>query len=344
MPNATRNATTTQGQTETSPENKSPSKILNIVVQIVLAIIVIIVLYIITLIVLNVDTIVQTSSTTVKPQEKTKIIDGYATSSMLSNRNFNTISPRAENFKKIGRSINTMGGAQFTYQFWIKIEDADDSHFKNLILLLKGDKRKYKMGYYANIAGSTTGKRLAKTIEADQLICAPMIRFNSSYRDFTVRINTAKHPRVDIPITMNKTPGIGRQNLLSLMALNSWYLLTFVFFDNFSIPQSTEDGIKFIFYVNDIPYVEENASTKLELKNNSIKQNDGDLFILPNNTNNANFMKIANINYYNYALNASQVESVYKQGAPTYGASEINQKQNMPTYISAYNKIDVFNM
>ena len=326
---------------------KPSALVLNIFIQIVLALIVIVILYIITLAVLNIDSLIMTSNQDVKPHETIKILDGYASVSNVNNKSYNTVTPYADSFKKIGKSMNTMGGAQFTYQFWVKVQDADDDLFKDLIVVLKGDKRKYNLGYYTKLNENTAlGEPTYKLMESklsEYAVVAPMIQFTKSYRDLKIRINTNKNPIVDIDINMNQSPGAGRQNLLSLLAINSWFLLTFVFIDSFSVPQAAEDGIRFIMYVNDVPYIEHNASTIPDFKNNTLKQNDGDLFLFPDNTKGGEFFKVGNMNYMNYAMTHKEVLKSFALGPPTYPAIPDNSADKQAAYISAFNRIDQYN-
>ena len=308
---------------------------MNMAIQIVLGLVFVVILYIVTLVVLNIDSMVVSAETRVKPREMTRIIDGFASVSYLTNKQYNTVTPFANMFKKISKSLNTAGGAQFSYQFWIKVEDANDELFKNLIVLLKGDKRKFRVGYYK-------GDKLYKK-EETYAVSAPTIMFTNSFRDLRVIMNTSKAPIVNIDINMNASPGAGRQNLLSLMALNSWFMLTFVFVDSFSVPSSSENGIKFLMYVNDIPYIEHTANSMNILRGNTLKQNDGDLFIFPDNTRSGEFVKIGNVNYYNYALTPKEVTGIYGAGPPNHPAVVDEKNSKSPAFISAGNKIDIWN-
>jgi len=311
---------------------------MSMVVQIVLALVIVIILYIVTLVVLNIDAIVVKNSTKVKPHETTMIISGHAPVAYLGNKSYNTYNSFADNFKKIGKSVNTTGGSQFSYQFWLKIDDPNDKLFQDLVVLLKGDKRKYKIGLY----NADTLKR-ELILPSSNVIACPLIKFNKSYRDITVQFGTANSPITSININMNPNdPGEGRRNLLSLLPLN-WYLFTFVFEDNFSYVSGNENGINFKFWVNDIPYQENTASDNPELRNNTLKQNDGDLFILPNPPESGNFMKLGNIKYCNYALEGEEIKKTYQGGPPTTSAIERDQGTQKPTYLSAYNKIDIYN-
>jgi len=289
-------------------------------------------------VILNIDALVAINSTKVRPHETTMIVSGYAPVSYLGHKSFNTFNYFADNYRKIGKSINTSGGAQFSYQFWIKIDDPNDKLYKDLVLLLKGDKHKYKIGLYDE---ETSLKTL--TLPADYTITCPLIKFVDSYRHINVKFGTTNSPITSIDINMSpNNPGEGRRNLLSLLPLN-WYLFTFVFEDNFSYVSGNENGINFTFWVNDIPYQENTASDNPELRNNTLKQNDGDLFILPNPPESGSFMKLGNIKYCNYALTDNEIKNTYMGGPPKTLAEELDQGKPKPTYLSAYNKIDITN-
>uniref|UniRef100_A0A6C0BG00 Uncharacterized protein n=1 Tax=viral metagenome TaxID=1070528 RepID=A0A6C0BG00_9ZZZZ len=312
---------------------------LNIIIQVIFGLVVIILLYVITLVVLNVDSIVASKSVTVRPRDMTLVIDGYAPSSQMANKSYNTINPFVEDFRKIGRSINTHGGAQFTYQLWMKIEDITIANFENQVLLLKGDNRKYNIGLY----DITSGKLIDDTFKNDYAIKSPLIKFGSSYKDIIVEFNTNKTLNYSTHIKTN-TDGdpISKRNALSLLPIN-WYLFTFVFEDNFSQTDSSENGIKFTFYMNDFPYHSVSASSDPILRNNFLKQNEGNLHILPGMKTVNDFIKLANIKYYNYAVDHASVMSEYSKGPPKHAATLVAQNVAKPAYLSAYNKMDIYN-
>lgn len=310
----------------------------NIILQVVLAIIIVLILYIVTLVIIDTDSLIVSVNTSVMPREKTIIADGYASASFFSNKNYNTFNPYVDNFVKIGRSINSFGGSQFTYQFWIKIENPTDEYFKNLIILLKGDRRKYKVGLYDQ------DNKIYDKLPEDIAIACPIIKFVDSYRKLNVVFNTRKSPFTSIDINMNPDDSIlSRRNVTSLLALSKWFMMTFVFEDNYSLATGSENGINFRFYIDDFRY-QTNTPSDVNLNMNTLYQNDGDLNILVNNTaTDGNFLKIGNLAYYNYALNDDDVRQCYANGAPTKDISFLESKNNKPPFLTAYNKIDIYN-
>ena len=196
--------------------------------QFLLAFLIVLILYIITLIVLSVDALVVVPSYKVKPREQILIKTGNNSSALLAKSRFNTIFPFTKgNFARIPRSVNGSTGAQFTYQFWMKINDTKDSSFKDLVLLLKGDDRKYKIGYYN--PGGDMALLAERTEGPKHMIKCPLIKFKDSYKNMVVEMNTNKHPDVQIEIDLEKSDReTQRKNLLSFLPLD-WFLMTFVF-------------------------------------------------------------------------------------------------------------------
>lgn len=308
------------------------------IMQVLLALVILVILYIITLVVLNIDAIVINQSNVVKPKETTVIIDGYAPVSYLSNRVFNTFNSHADNFKKIGRSVNSMGGSQFTYQFWIKIDDPNDSYFKDLIVLLKGDNKKYKIAFYDKDTNKKTEEK-----GPDTYLACPMIKFVDSYRHMRVSFNTINSPLTYVDINMNPEDTIiGRRNALSLLPL-SWYLLTFIIEDNVSPQSYAENGINFRFWINDFPYQDTTPSSNGMLRNNTLKQNDGSLYLFPSSTDQGSFLKLGDVKYFNYSLTDDEIRSAYKNGPPTKTAADLKNNVSEPPYLTEFNKIDVYN-
>lgn len=319
---------------------------LQIALQVLAAMIIVIILYAVTLSVLNIDSLVVIATAEAKQREMVSLLDGFATPSYLNSINYNTINPYVENYRRIARSMNLGGGAQFTYSMWVKVENANDNLFKDLIILHKGDNKKYQVAYYAPETQEANNASYVRkvTLPADNWIACPQIRFGESYRDIRVRFNTQNEIYNEIQVKMKPdAEPTSKKNLLSLMPLN-WTLLTFVFQDNFSMRENAENGIKFTMYVNDVPYWTESASTYPNFRNDALKQNDGNLFFFPKPVAaGSDFVKIGNVKYYNYAVSSEEVTKEYNAGPPAYEAKPTETGTNRPAHISAYNKIDIYN-
>jgi hypothetical protein len=320
------------------------NRTLFIVLQIIGGLIIVGILYIVTLLILNTDALVLYIDNKVKQNEMISIIDGKSGVLKLSGRQFNTVNAYSTNFKKIGKSLNNKGGAQFTYQFWMKIKDTDNANYNNLTVFLRGDKNKYTKGLYdidTNKIIPNVGS--APNPTGDYMVKCPLLKFGQSYTNMILELNTNKDPSTRIEIKLDGSDQLNKKNLLSLAPL-SWYLITIVLEDNFSYSTTSENGIKVSFYINDYEYKISSASTDALLKNNFIKQNEGDLYLFPDISQTKDFMQIANFKYYNYALAYADVSSMFLKGPPSYEMKDESEgDSNKPAFISAYNKLDIYN-
>lgn len=318
---------------------------LHITLQVVTAIILIIILYIITLAVLSIDSLLanKDDKMNIKQKNNVVIIDGFAGPSILKQIDVNSVNPYTSNFLPIQPSANEKGGISFTWQMWIKVEQPDDNLFKNLILLIKGENQQFNVTYYQKNSSDSNYSKKAQ-LSPDYYIACPSIGFGNSYRQLKVRFNSNKDIVNEININMDTQDPISKRNILSLLPVN-WTLLTFVFEDNYSFTEQTENGIKFTLYVNDIAYWQETASSVPDFRNDFLKWNDGNVYLLPNVSNTSEFLKLGNIKYYNYAIDSNTVKSTYYSGPPKHMAVNLTSKDKVyrPAYISALNKIDVYN-
>jgi hypothetical protein len=313
-----------------------------IFLQVLVALIVVLILYMITLVVINTDALVIDADDRVKQNEETKIITGFANVSKLAGRSYNTINPFADNFKKIAKSLNDRGGAQFTYQFWMKVEDTDPLNYKDLIILMKGDNRKFNRSLYNP---GNKQKTSGDDFSGEYTIGCPIIKFGDSYKQMVVEFNTNNNPKASMIVNADGSLNpLFKRNILSLSPAN-WYMITFVFEDNFSFASGSENGIKVTLYINDFAYQVASASTDPLLRNNTLKQNDGNLFLFPNVSQAKDFMKIGNINYYNYAMSHSDVENSFAKGPPKFEFVESDPtNSSKPAFLTAYNSLDIYNM
>lgn len=296
--------------------------------QVLLSFLVLLILYITTLVVMRIDSLVIEPTFKVKQREETNITNRQMTSASLSKSKFNTVFPFKNDYLKIANSVNGTTGTQFTYQFWMKVNKTNEKAFQDLVILLKGDNRKYGANFY--------DPQTLKLIpylrqDADYFIKCPLIKFTDSYKNLAVEFNTTKHPNVTIPINLDGIdPKQNRKNLLTLLPLE-WFLFTFVFEENYSVKDGIENGIRFTFYLNDLPIAISTGSTDLMLLDNSLRLNDGDLYLFPNYQSDDNLLTMDGMKYYNYAKTDSDVKSDFNRGRKNY---------NVGSAQSLYSSID----
>lgn len=327
--------------------------------QVVIGLIIVFLVYAMSLWILKQDKLVVDERRQHNVTKAFKIIDGYADTPLLANRNWNPLNPVAKNFTPLPRSYNRKGGAQFSYSFWLFLDDTSPENVANKDILVRGDTKEYtytretKRRAKPNkpISGEGEGEgensqRVYDDLETEtatrtgMAIKCPRIRFGPTYDTLVVELNT-QHD-IDHAVHINSISANGvdstlRHNVLKLIE-HKWVLFTFVFEDNVAINEF-EDGIVFRFYINDLLY--HTARIK-----STLRQNNGTLYLLPAESNSSGIKnaRLGDLTYYNYAVNGLQIRDVYKRGPPKHYAKDIGRDTvGSPLYLSVYNEMDIYN-
>lgn len=301
-------------------------------IQFVGGLVIAFILYYASLAALKQDKLVHDSRVNVRDRQMTKIIDGYIEVPVITDTTYETLDARAKSFVALPRSFNRQGGAQFTYQFWIFLDDVSPSTVAGKTILLRGDPKTYKW----NDSSGTASQGVA--------ITCPSISFGDSYDHVKIRFNT-----LDDIGTVYDTKSVSddpaedpasRRQLLKLIS-KKWVLFTVVFEDNLPI-SDFEDGLVLRFYVNDVLYDHATYAGK------TLRQNNGQLILFPTLDQKAGGIskaRVADMSYYNYAQDAAGVRQVFQAGPPTYRANLLGGAENLgsPLYLSEYNKLDIYN-
>lgn len=289
-------------------------------------------LYFSSLFVLHQDSLVQDTRTDVRLPQRTMIVSGYVEVPVIANTVYETLDPRAKSFVSLPRSFNRQGGAQLTYQFWLYLDDVTPATVANKMILLRGDSKVYSW----NDAKGVSNQGVA--------IACPSISFGSTYDKISICFNTLDSilNRFDTH-SQDADPALDpdpRRNLLTLIS-KKWVLFTVVFEDNIPISEF-ENGLSLRFFVNDILYDYASYPGK------TLRQNNGQLTLFPAldaGSAGINKARVADLSYYNYALEANDVKQVFDAGPPTYRSDVAGSSQNIgtPLYLSEYNKLDIYN-
>ena len=279
---------------------------------------------------------------TKNPKATVHIVDGYAYTTIASNRTWNTVNPDSRSYAPIKRSFNRKGGAQYSYSFWLYLEDTAPANVANKDILLRGDDQVYTYRQATDYDDGMVKEKVAQDV-TDITIKAPRIRFGPTFDSFVVELNTLHNPneRINIDPVHNTSheDTTLRHNLLKLMQ-GKWVLLTFTFEDNVAI-NDFEDGIIVRFFVNDLLY--HTAAIK-----SAMRPNNGDFYLLPTSGADDNMIKngrIGDVTYYNYALGMKHVREIFEHGAPKHPCKELMGDGSLgdPLHLSEYNKLDVYN-
>lgn len=314
------------------------TSVTGVLLQILTGVIVTYIIYLIGLYITRSNSIVSFKSVVPTKKTETMILDGVLNSSEIANRSFenkfNTTIPFLRNYMPIVPSLNTKGGAQFSYSFWIYVGDPIKARGKTIFL--KGDKKRYRYTQTNHIgAAGMLGEWNARK-EFDRVVFAPMVSFGNDNMDFDIKFNTFHNMNETIHVRrIESENSLTRNNLQSLFS-KTWFRMTIVFEDNIPI-SDFENGILVRVYLNDNLYqIEKIAST--------LRQNRGDLEIFPDGA--IQNCKIANMKYYNYALSDAEIKNdmaskpdIEKTASST--TKKNDQHQSFETV--AKNHLDIYN-
>lgn len=303
------------------------------VLQLVGGIVIVIGLYYGSLFVLHQDKLVKDMEVDVRKPQRIMIVDGFIETPLIADVQFNTLDPRAASYLSLPRSYNRQGGAQFTYQFWMFVNDTLPATVANKMIMMRGDTKSYR---WSDKSGH---------VYNDIAIACPSISFGDTFDQIKIGFNTldviGNTYVTNSDAIANGMDGVSNRNLLKLTS-KRWVLYTVVFEDNTPINEF-EDGIKLRLFVNDVLY------DYATYAGQTLRQNNGPLVLFPktakNDSGGIKQAKIGNLAYYNYAQDASDVKQVYDQGPPSVRANiqGTNDTVGQPLYLSEYNKLDIYN-
>lgn len=323
-------------------------------------------MYALTLWVIQRDQLVVDTNKMAQPRQQVEIMSGYASGHSMADRIWSTNNMDAMNFLSLKRSFNRRGGAQFSYSFWMKIDDNSVGNVAGKTILLRGDKALYAWTKQVSSDPSFIPDNTKTFPFRDVMVKCPRIRFGDTYGDLVIELNTVEDPDARIEIKSRAEPSIDgipsapdflpgdptmRHNMVSLTK-GRWAMYTFTFEDHIAI-NDFEDGIMVRFYLNDTLYQTNTLPSTL-------RQNYGDMFLFPTissaTADNSVSSRLAaalqtteikgsigNINYFNFSLGIRDVINLHKLGYPMYPSKDMMTSGNEPLYLSEYNRLDVYN-
>lgn len=308
--------------------------VLDIVIQIIIGLVIVVVIQLIALKVMKTDQLVVDKKSGSQSAQITMIMNGFVDTSAFVNKSMNTVDLSAPNYVAIPRSVNRKGGAQFTYQFWMYMDQPNAAAYRDKILFIKGDPNPYEVKKVELTAGK--GEKHLETVTGKPVISCPMIKFGESEKQMHVMFNTLENlfEKVIIETHPNESHAM-RRNLPSL-APNKWVMYTLVFEDHVPI-NDFEDGISIKFFFNDVLY-------QVFRVRGALRQNNGNFVVCPNGGMTG--CRMGNLAYYNYALDFDAVKSVFLNGPPkSYYTGAFSKTASMqPLDLSSYNVVDLYNL
>lgn len=316
------------------------SPLTSIVMQVLLGLVVVFFVYRMSLWLMKKDQLVIDERKHLNTKETVRIVDGFAYTALATNRSWNTVNPASRNYMRLRRSYNRKGGAQFTYAFWMYLDDTSPENVGNKDILIRGDRNEFSYNSETAVADTMLSNTISKNVNGVVVKC-PRIRFGPTHDSYVIELNTLHDPNAmivinPIPATSGEDSSM-RHNVLKLMQ-HRWTLLTFTFEDNVAI-NDFEDGIMVRFYVNDILY-------KTSTIRSTLRPNNGAFYLLPSGDDSSiKNGRIGDVTYFNYALSTAMVRENFERGPPKYPCKDIMGGDSLgdPLYLSEYNKLDVYN-
>lgn len=310
------------------------NKIVSIVIQVIVALIVFIILNNLAVYIMKQEDVIDDPTKLVA----TKLFTGWVETASFTDKAFNIHNPFALNYRKMPHSVNRMGGAQFSYTMWIKLNDVSASNTADHILFLQGDQQQYNY-HTSQVKSSGFSSDNIEKDHLDYLVKCPLVKFGDSADNLIVEFNTTRDISARAEINRIKSADETiRHNVFSLMPGN-WSLMTFIFEDDRRYNEH-EDGVIFTFYLNNVLYHTQRYKGALRL-------NKGDLHILPTGTSQSPMTGgyLDDLTYYNYALNLNDINKLVTAGITNsrYNEMEGDPSFNTPLYLNMYNKLEISN-
>jgi len=285
-------------------------------------------------------------------KKKVKLFEGIYDYSINNKQTYDTYSIIDNTYKDLSPSINQRGGAEYSYNFWLKINKgsmANSTIAEDIILFLRGSILQVP---YKNTpdGSSTVGKNcILDNNKKYILVKNPLIRINKSGSSIIVEYNTLTNPdsyresgtgkiNCDGDSWDDRNQGLlGIYNMTSSEYNDKWFMVTVVLreitpendiLNKFKTSCKIYlNGIKMLDREVEAPY--NGIEDKLE-GSAAMKHNNSPLHLNPGNilnsevTENENKLfengninsplQMADLTYFNYSITDNQIRSLFNSG------------------------------
>ena len=251
---------------------------------------------------------------------------------------YNTSDNTQSNFKDINPSINQDGGAEYSYNYWLFIDqdklknsNSGDSK-KDIILFLKGEKILYsnnKFNYNCSTANFANNPVI--------ITKNPLVRLSGDGTKIAVEYNniynTESYQQGSMYKSCNRMSSTTEwnernKNLLGIYDIefnSKWFMVTIVMkevSDSNNVLSINRASCKM--YINGVKLLDKKVETKYDSKiySATFKNNSSPFYINPlidgktpyRKVDTGSVLKIADIKYYNYSINEDMISSLYNKG------------------------------
>ena len=303
---------------------------------------------------------------TIDTYKAIKLIDGVM--SLSANEAYLTTANKMDlDYVNIPRSINSKGGSEFSFSFWFnKGKQINTDSLANKVLLIYGLKNQENLitkqpytfenelednstmldnqyetvlepkdygkviEYPAKNANNKNYRSFQIQVDNEVIVKCPLIKFADDGKSIEVEVNTLNKVSKKVKI---------QSDALEILSADAWNLLTFTF-EDFKDFTGFASGIKICFYIN-----EQQVSTQI-IKDDALKVNNGNIYILPSMTNidvdQSQKGGIADLTYHNRSINATQIKDlvVKRFNDNVYKTPRMSRKADITR---KYNSMNMYN-
>lgn len=317
-------------------------------IQVLLAIVIVIVLFAFAFFTYNRELLKAIQNASRKAQE-VPIFTGIVDLADVKNREFNTRESTHPSYRNINPSYNQLAGAEFTYNFWMfmdpaaiplhvagEVQRTDAGISANdLVLFLKGNKTTY------------TYKNVCNVNKTDVLVKCPLVKLQRGGDVLSVEFNTLSSPEGVREQSRNTCKEASADwaymnaHKLAISGLRTgpnatnyigkWFMVTVIIQDtNPSDPLPMRNKCRCRIFVNGTLELDRYVDGKIGSFSRDasvLRQNQGNMHLAPviefsnnmrtmeiSSTTNSRKMMMADMTYYNYALEPATISSMFKNG------------------------------
>jgi hypothetical protein len=308
------------------------------ILQTVVALVVILFLWFITIWIMESDKIFVNSKYNQDKKLKVHVLNGYVSASTFDTKSYNTMYQEHPRFLPIKRSVNRRGGAQFTYYFWMYVDNPvyllprtrEDPEYT---LFIKGDHKSYPYSKVDEVDSTTTNF-------TDKYVMCPQVSYGRETNDLEITFNSTRQLKHKIKLESKEDADSAMRHNLTSLQPKKWMLYTIIFNDNMPLNEF-ENGLLVRIFVNDILYQTE------KLSGVSIIQNNGDFTLFPDYNKQPSIekagLKLSDLTYCNYAMGENEVVSLFRSGPTLSEHMDSTSFVEEVLDLSSYNKLDIYN-
>jgi len=243
---------------------------------------------------------------------------------------FETYNKTSYSYKELSPSINQQGGAEYSYNFWLRINQ-NFSSTNDIVLFLRGSKKQIPYLSDTNCA----------IVDKDKYIFVknPMIRLKSDGTAIIVEYNTLTSPDAYRENGINlincngnwhdKNRGtLGIHTMDDNIYKENWFMLTLilketnpdddVLYKNKTSCKIYINGINVLDRIVESPYNGSYGSSAMKHNRGPLYINPGDILADTNQDDRPikkdDDLKMADMSYFNYALTDAEILTLFKKG------------------------------